>query len=271
MNGRRLAAALARDFGITNARVLDAFASTPREKFLGDPPWLIARSPMDGGTRASYEETSDVDALYANVSAALDADRNLFNGPPGTVGSWIAALDVQPGARVFHVGCGTGYYTAILAALSGSVIGVDIDEELIAHAEEALKDIPNVSLLAADATNFAPAIFDAAIANMGVNVIPKLWLSRLSPNRGRFVIPLAAPMDAFLSKSIVFLIERNADTYSAHMIGGAIIFTAIQKRVARSFGTSDPHDVHSLRLDAHEADATCWLHEDDYCFSRARV
>ena len=60
---------------------------------------------MDGGTRAAYEETSDVDAVYANVSVALDADRHLFNGPPGSVGSWIAALDVQPGARVFHIGC----------------------------------------------------------------------------------------------------------------------------------------------------------------------
>jgi len=286
MSGRRLAEALARETGITNARLLDAFASIPRERFLGDPPWLIAKTPLDGGMQSIYEETDDADALYANVSVALDADRQLFNGPPGTVGSWIAVLDVQLGERVFHVGCGTGYYTAILAELAGSrgsVIGVDVDEELIDRANDALAHVPNVSILKADATTFAPSFFDAAIANMGVSVIPPLWLSRMNPKRGRFVIPLAAPLPrrggaAFLSKSIVFLIERDDDAYSARMIGGAIIFTAIgstnedaQKRLWRSLETSDPHGVHSLRRDRHEADATCWLHEDDYCFSRNSV
>jgi hypothetical protein len=46
--GRRLADAIAHDAGITNGALLDAFASVPRERFLGPPPWLIAKSANDG-------------------------------------------------------------------------------------------------------------------------------------------------------------------------------------------------------------------------------
>jgi protein-L-isoaspartate(D-aspartate) O-methyltransferase len=177
---------------------------------------------------------------------------------------------------VFHAGCGTGYYSAIAAhtvGAGGSVVAVDIDEALIEHASEALADAPNVSLLARDATTFAPVSFDVGLVNTGLTLIPEVWLERLNPNGGRMAVPLAVPMQPTLSKAIVFLIERAGGTYAARMIGGAIIFTAVgpsnpaaQARFFESF-QRDPHEVRALRRDAHAAGASCWLHEERYCLS----
>jgi len=262
-HGQRLADAIARDTGITNERLLSAFASVPRARFLGPPPWCLAKAPLDGRSTPAYEETSDVADVYDNVSVALDRDRDLYNGAPGTVAIWLDALNLQPGERVYHIGCASGYYTAIAAELvgpRGSVIGVDVDEGLVDRANEALADLPNVSLLATDGTTFAPREFDAAFANTGLGAIPAVWL-----DHGRFAVPLGVPLPGTtLSKAVVFLIDGEL----AKMIGVAIIYAArgTQRRLM-SFDRGNPHDVQSIRRDPHERDAACWLHDETYCLS----
>jgi protein-L-isoaspartate(D-aspartate) O-methyltransferase len=281
--GQRLVDAIARDTGSDHTRLLDAFAAVPRERFLGPPPWLIAKPPLDGATGATYVETSDVADVYANVSVALDASRQLFNGAPGTVAGWLEALNPRSGERAFHAGCGSGYFTAVLATLvgpKGSVVAADVDESLVDQADEALADFPNVSLLTADATAFAPDSYDVGLVNMGVSVIPDLWLTRLAGRNGRLAIPLTVPLpgrdaERHLSKGFVFLIERSGSAYTARVIGGVIIFSAsgsaneaAQRRLMRSLNTSNPGEVRSLRRDAHASSETCWLHEERYCLSR---
>ena len=268
--GHLLREAIARDTGMRRERILDAFASVPRERFLGPPPWWIAKPAIDGSLTPRYEETSDPAAVYANVSVALDRERQLYNGSPGTVATWIDALDPREGERAFHVGCGTGYFTAILGKLAGSVVGVDVDEALIEQANDALADYPNVSVLVADGTTFAPRTFDCGLVSAGFSTIPELWLDRLSADHGRLVVPLAVPFQPFLSKGFVFLIERRGEKYAAKMIGGTIIFSAVGKP-GPLFSAGDPHEVQSLRRDAHDAGASCWLHEAAYCLSKQRA
>jgi protein-L-isoaspartate(D-aspartate) O-methyltransferase len=56
-------------------------------------------------------------------------------------------LDLLPGEQVLHLGCGTGYYTAIIAELVGSagrVTAVEIDATLARKARAALADGPQV-------------------------------------------------------------------------------------------------------------------------------
>ena len=267
--GQRLAESIARDTGITNRELLEAFAAVPRERFLGPPPWLIAKGPIDGSGMALVE-SSDVADIYANVSVALARERMLFNGAPGVVALWLDALRPRPGERAFHVGCGSGYYSAILARLAGSVIAVDVDDALTGRAAEALAGVANVTILTADGTAFAPAEYDVGLVNAGISVIPELWLDRLNPG-GRMVVPLAVPVAPFLSKAIVFLIEQSG---AARMIGGAIIYTAAgaaTSRLMEAFRRGDPHEVHSLRRDAHGEEPGCWLHEKGYCLSKDRL
>lgn len=205
---------------------------------------------------------------------ALDRSRQLFNGAPGTVAVWLEALAPREGERAFHAGCGSGYYSAILARLVDVVVAVDVDDALIDQAGEALADLPNVSVLTADAMAFAPSSYDVGMANMGVSVIPEPWLERMNPRGGRMAFPLTVPIDANLSKGIVLLIERTVDKYAVRMIGVAVVFAAAgkadeaaQRRLMKSLISGNPHEVKSLRRDAHAENATCWRHEERYCLS----
>jgi protein-L-isoaspartate(D-aspartate) O-methyltransferase len=45
---------------------------------------------------------------------ALDAAHDINNGQPSALAYWIEALDLKAGDRVYHLGCGVGYYTAII-------------------------------------------------------------------------------------------------------------------------------------------------------------
>jgi hypothetical protein len=70
--------------------LIEVYARVPREKFLAPAPWQIS-SP---GT------------LYHSVVAALDGAKDIDNGQPGALASWIDALALQPGERASHLGCG---------------------------------------------------------------------------------------------------------------------------------------------------------------------
>src|SRR5262249_39386167 len=115
----------------------------------------------------------------------------LHNGQPSALARWIEAADVRAGDRVLHVGCGTGYYTAILAELAGaagSVTAYEVDASLAARAREALGPWPQVTVVTGDAA--APqGPFDVAFINAGCTHPRPEWLAALAPG-GRLIIPL---------------------------------------------------------------------------------
>src|SRR5271156_6403146 len=87
--------------------VIRAFAEVERERFLGPGPWQIMN--FDG----SYWGTPDANPrhIYHDVLVAIHPDRKLNNGQPSALAHLIEALELQRGAHVVHLGCGTGYYT----------------------------------------------------------------------------------------------------------------------------------------------------------------
>src|SRR5271170_3904035 len=91
-----------------------ALASTPREQFVGPPPWRIF-------TRSGYVESpaDDPALLYQDVVVSLGGEGPFNNGQPTLHALCLAALDLKKGERVVHVGAGTGYYTTLLAKLAG--------------------------------------------------------------------------------------------------------------------------------------------------------
>jgi protein-L-isoaspartate(D-aspartate) O-methyltransferase len=116
---------------LSSTALVEAYARVPREKFLGLPPWQIG-SPEERAMSVSglgsmtYGTTDDPRDLYHNVVVALDAPQNINNGQPSALARWINALDLKAGDRAYHLGCGVGYYTAIIAEVvggSGSVLG----------------------------------------------------------------------------------------------------------------------------------------------------
>ena len=96
-------------------RVVEAFATVPRENFVGPGPWRILHL-VD-----RYWTTPDNDPrqLYHNVLVALDETRGLNTGEPGLWARYFDRLEIALGSRILQIGTGSGYFTAILAELAG--------------------------------------------------------------------------------------------------------------------------------------------------------
>ncbi|WP_370938146.1 class I SAM-dependent methyltransferase [Amycolatopsis sp. cg13] len=81
------------------------------------------------------------------------------------------AADVQPDDHVLDIGCGTGQTTRAAArrAIRGSALGIDLSAPMLARAERAAADVPNVRFVQADAQAhpFPPAAFTLGLSRFG--------------------------------------------------------------------------------------------------------
>src|SRR4051812_38500531 len=81
---------------LQSERLVKAFATVPREDFLGRGPWHILSATKPG---SGYTKTSDADPAHLshNVLVAIDAGRGLNNGHPSFLASLIDQLDLKDG------------------------------------------------------------------------------------------------------------------------------------------------------------------------------
>lgn len=79
----------------------------------------------------AYDELAD--------SYAEDVRSNAYNAHLEFPATSAMIPDVE-GMRVLDAGCGTGVYTAFLADRGAEVVGVDVSEEMLSHAREAVGD-----------------------------------------------------------------------------------------------------------------------------------
>jgi protein-L-isoaspartate(D-aspartate) O-methyltransferase len=166
---------------ISSRAVIDAFATVPRECFVGPGPWRIL-SPMRMG---GYWTTADADPrhVYHDVLIALDEARGINNGQPSLWAKLYDRLNLSAGAHVVHVGAGAGYYSAVLAeivGLSGHVTAIEIDPDLAGRARNNLVSWPQASVIVADGFAFhgdRPA--NAIVVNAGVTHVSMTWLDML--------------------------------------------------------------------------------------------
>ncbi len=266
---QRYAQELAYTAHLTSPAVIEAFARVPRESYLGPGPWRI----FNTYTR-SYWTTSDADPahLYHDVLVAIDETRWLNNGQPSFLAFLIEALEVQAGDHVVHIGCGTGYFTAILADLvgaGGSVTAVEVAPDLTARSRANLAHLPRVEVVQADGGEHDPGAADAILVNAGATHPRRLWLDSLRPG-GRLLLPLTGPRG---NGAVLKVVKRDTG-YAAHFICSISIFPCVNARHAdgerllvEAFERGGGAAVRSLRRDAHAADLSCWLHGDDLCLS----
>jgi protein-L-isoaspartate(D-aspartate) O-methyltransferase len=136
---------------ISSRAVIDAFATVPRECFVGPGPWRIL-SPMRMG---GYWTTADADPrhVYHDVLIALDEARGINNGQPSLWAKLYDQLNLSAGAHVVHVGAGAGYYSAVLAEIvgrSGHVTAIEIDPDLAGRARDNLISWPQATVVVAE-------------------------------------------------------------------------------------------------------------------------
>lgn len=265
--------------------LVEAFARVPREKFLGPGPWEIASPEMRGLSAAcamqvSYTPVGDPRHLYHNVVVVLDKAGDINNGQPSALARWIDALDLEAGARVHHLGCGAGYYTAIMAEIvgpGGSVVSSEIHPDLAARARENLSSYPNVTVIAGDGATFDPGACDAMLINAGVTHPNLLWLDRLREG-GRLVVPLTMATTPTLGIGVMVKIVREGGGFSAQIVTSLAIYSCTSARDAQrepllkaAMASGALMKMKSVRRDAHEQSNTCVLHGPDVCLSSAEI
>jgi protein-L-isoaspartate(D-aspartate) O-methyltransferase len=175
---------------VENDAVAAAFATVPRETFLGPPPWT-AGSPFGNHVLPC----TDPVVLYQDIVIALDPARGVNNGSPSLQTKLLDALRPKPGEHVVHIGAGGGYYSAILAELvgpSGRVTAVEYDPALADRAKSNLSHYRNVTVVCADGARWPEVPADGIYVNFAVARPADNWIENLAPN-GRLVFPLGVP------------------------------------------------------------------------------
>jgi protein-L-isoaspartate(D-aspartate) O-methyltransferase len=153
--------------GITDGRIIQAMASLPREIFVPEARRSLA---------------------YMDEDIDIGSGRSLME--PMALAKLVQRAEIEPGAHVLHVGCATGYATALLAALAKSVIAIDDDAGLVeaAGANLARLGIANAMIhkgpLAAGWSNAHP--YDAILVDGRVPVVPSAFFEQLRDG-GRLV------------------------------------------------------------------------------------
>lgn len=250
--------------------VREAFATVPRERFLGPGPWKIR------GEQPSYLVTPNADPahVYRDVLVALDSEAGINNGQPTLHAVSLAALELHPGETVTHVGCGTGYYTAIIAELvgpTGLVQGWELNPGLAEIAAENLADRPNVTVVARSATEGPLPPADAIYVSAGATRPIRTWVEALRPG-GRLLFPLVGTH----GRGGILLVARRTAGIAARLVTWAQFIPCA--------GAQDPCDasaldaafqkpwdaVRSLRLD-DAPDDTAWVIGDGWWLSSASV
>lgn len=182
--------------GIRDLAVLRAFAATPRHLFV-----------PEAVRHRAYED------------AALPIGNGQTISQPYTQARYLEALALQGGERVLEIGTGSGYQTALLAALAGQVFTIERVRSLAEGAQAALKEaaVTNVSLLVGDGTlgwsAYAP--YHAILVAAGGPEVPPPLVEQLAPD-GRMIIPLGARGAQTLT-----LVRRTASGVHTTPLGGA--------------------------------------------------
>jgi len=212
--------------------------------------------------------------LYRDVLVGLQTERRLNNGQPSFLAALLRASAMSAGDHVVHLGCGTGYYSAVIAELvgpDGRVTAIEADPELAARAIEGLADWPQVQARCGDAAidAFDPA--DVVLVNFGMTHPLPRWVQQLKPG-GRLLVPITAAN----AIGTVICFVRRADGIAAQPLGATHIFSSVSARdpereakLQQCFadGPTAGFAVASLRLDPHAEEQSCWLHGEGSCLS----
>jgi protein-L-isoaspartate(D-aspartate) O-methyltransferase len=192
---RRMVESQLRDRGIRDQRVLDAMARIPRHEFVSE----------------EYKSQA-----YEDHPIPIGKSQTISQ--PFIVAASLQALSLKRTESVLEVGTGSGYQTALLAALAQMVYSIERHSALAASAEEVLNElgINNVKIIVGDGSYGIPEFspYDAILVSAAAPEIPGTLFEQLA-DEGRMVIPVGPPHSQELQ-----LVRKQAGTPVVEVIEG---------------------------------------------------
>lgn len=153
---------------VTRHEILRAFLEVPREEFVP-----AARKPL----------------AYIDEDVPLGNGRFIMEASPFAKLIQLAAI--RPDDVVLDVGCGTGYSSAVLSHLAGSVVALEQDPELAEAATENLARLDYVTCAVVEGPLNegypSEAPFDVIFVQGSVDILPETLLAQLRDG-GRLVV-----------------------------------------------------------------------------------
>jgi protein-L-isoaspartate(D-aspartate) O-methyltransferase len=156
---------------VTDPRLIEALSVTPRERFVPPARRCIA---------------------YVDEDLEIAPGRYLME--PAVFARLVEAATVTAADTVLDVGCASGYSTAVLGRLAGTVIGLESDRELLAIATEALAELGIDNAVAVEgplADGYpAQAPYDVIVLEGAVELVPEGLTDQLADG-GRLLAVVA--------------------------------------------------------------------------------
>lgn len=157
---------------VTNLRLIAAMLEVPRERFLPEGQAALAYVDRDVPVGAAGE----------------GGPRRLIK--PMVLAKLMQAAEIGEGDHVLDVGCATGYSSAVLARLAGSVVALEDDPVLARRAVETLQAMgtSKVTVVTGPLSAGWPAAapYDVIFLNGATEVAPRTLLQQLKGG-GRLV------------------------------------------------------------------------------------
>lgn len=198
----------------------------------------------------------------------------------------IAAAAPRLGEHVVHIGAGVGYYTAILAHMtgeSGRVTAIEFDGRLAEQLAANFAGQPSVRTSQGDGAQieFDPA--DVIYVNAGTTRPADNWLDRLKDG-GRLILPLTSDKGfgenpeniPIQRRGAVFGIVRRSNEFLARWLSAVAIFPCEGARDAEServlaaaFEKGGWEQVTRLYRHGDLATERCWLNALDWALAYA--
>jgi protein-L-isoaspartate(D-aspartate) O-methyltransferase len=181
---------------VTDRRLIGAFLEVPRERFVPAAQAAIAYL--------------DIDVPVAQG----DTPRYLLK--PMLLAKLLAVAEIREGDHVLDVASATGYSSAVLSKVAGSVVALEVDAALSRQAQDNLRATgssgvaPVVGPLLAGWPGQAP--YDVIVINGATEVVPSA-LCRQLKDGGRLVCVLGAGPG---SKAMLY--RKNGDDVSGRFV-----------------------------------------------------
>jgi len=157
-----------RPSGITDRRLLGAFGSVERERFVP----------------ANRRDLAYIDDVQAIGTVA----GHRFLSAPTPLARLLQLADPREHDRVLDIACGTGYTAALLSGLVAEVVALEEEPALVQAARTALADYANVRVhqgkLSQGAPDYGP--YDVIVLEGAVEKVPAAYFEQLAEG-GRLV------------------------------------------------------------------------------------